>query len=68
MVFTKDDIRTLIDVVIANLTPVDLFPRSCVTQRFVFDDAVQTKEQSYCDRHPANQFFPLSNGNIWMST
>jgi len=60
IVFTKDGIHTLIDIVIADLIRVDLFPQSCVTQRFVVFYVVQTKEQNYHDQHPANQFFPLT--------
>jgi hypothetical protein len=60
IVLNKDGIHTLIDVVIANLIRADLFPQSCVTQRFVVFYVVQTKKQNYHDQHPANQFFPLT--------
>jgi hypothetical protein len=35
IVLTKDGIRTLVDVDIANLMWTDLFPQSCATQRFI---------------------------------
>jgi hypothetical protein len=44
-VFTKDGIRTLIDVVIVDQTRVDLFLRSCATQGFVAFDLTQAKEK-----------------------
>jgi hypothetical protein len=59
IVLTKDDIHTLIDIVIANLTQMDLLFWSCTTQGFVAYNAFQTKEQSYYDLHPTNQFLPL---------
>jgi hypothetical protein len=58
--FTKDDICTLIDIVITDPTWVDLFPWSCATQEFVTSDAAQAKEMSYRDRHPTNQFLLLT--------
>jgi hypothetical protein len=57
-VFTKNDIRILIDVIIANSTWAYLLPRSSAIQGFVAFDAAQTKEKSYRDWHPINQFFP----------
>jgi hypothetical protein len=47
IVFTKDDIHTLVDVVIADPTRADLLPQSCTTQGFTTLDAAQTKERSY---------------------
>jgi hypothetical protein len=57
VVFTKDDICILVDVIIANPTQAYLLPRSCATQGFVAFDAVQAKERSYCDQHLNDQFF-----------
>ncbi len=45
--FTKYDICTLIDVVIANPTWADLFLQSCQTQGFAIVNETQTKEMSY---------------------
>jgi hypothetical protein len=59
-VFTKDGIRTLADVVIADPMQLDLFPRSCATQGFVALDAAQAKEWSYHNQHPTDQFLPLA--------
>jgi hypothetical protein len=59
IVFTKDDICTLANVVIINPMGVDLFPRSYATQRFVVSNVVQTKKRSYCEWNPIDQFFPL---------
>jgi hypothetical protein len=58
-VLTKDGICTLVDIVIINPTRVDLLPQSCATQRFATFDATQAKKQSYCNRHPVDQFLPL---------
>jgi hypothetical protein len=59
-VFTKDGICTLADVVIANLTQVDLLPQSCATQGFVTSDVVQAKKRNYHNQRPINQFLPLA--------
>jgi hypothetical protein len=48
-VLTKDGIHTLIDIVIANPTCVDLFLQSCTTQGFATFDAIQAKEKNYRD-------------------
>ncbi len=45
--FTKDDIHTLVNVVVVDLTRVDL--SSCVTQRFVTFNAAQVENRNYCD-------------------
>jgi len=60
IVLTKNDIRTLANIVIANPTWVDFLPQSCAIQRSVASDAVQAKERSYRDWHPIDQFFPLA--------
>jgi hypothetical protein len=44
IVFTKDDICTLVDVIIANPTWADLFPWTCATQGFATFDATQAKK------------------------
>jgi hypothetical protein len=47
-VFTKDGIRTLVDVIIVDLTRVDL--SSCITQKFAAAfNATQAEEMNYCD-------------------
>jgi hypothetical protein len=61
IVFTKDGIHTLVGVVIANPMHADLFPWSCIIQRFDASDAIQTKKNSYCDQYPTDQFFLLAN-------
>jgi hypothetical protein len=43
-VFTKDDIRTLVNVAILNPTRANLLPRSSATQGFVASNVVQAKE------------------------
>jgi len=58
IVFTKDGICTLIDIIIVDPTWVDLLPQSCATQGFVTSNVVQTKEWSYHDWHLGNQFLP----------
>jgi hypothetical protein len=64
IVFSKYDIHTFIDIVIADLTRSDLLARSCATQRFVVFDVTQAKVQNYCDRHPADKLLPLINSSL----
>lgn len=45
IVFTKDDIHTLVDIVIADSTQANLFSWSCATQRFVAFNVVQAKKK-----------------------
>jgi hypothetical protein len=49
IVFTKNDIRTLVDIVIANPMQVDLLPQSCTIQGFATFDVAQAKEKNYHD-------------------
>jgi hypothetical protein len=58
--FTKDGIRTLVNVVIVNPTRANWFPQSCTTQGFVTLDAAQAKERSYHNQHPIYEFLPLA--------
>ncbi len=58
---TKNDIHTLVDVVILNPTKANLLPRSCTIQGFIVSSAIQVKERNYHNQHPTNQFLPLSN-------
>ncbi len=55
ILFTKDDICILIDIIIANRMWMNLFPQSCATQELIAFNAAQAKEKSYRD-----QFFPLA--------
>jgi hypothetical protein len=59
-VLIKDDIRTLVDIVIANPIGVNLLPRFCAIQGFVTFNATQAKKRSYRDQHPINQFLLLT--------
>jgi hypothetical protein len=56
IVFTKDGIHILVNIVIVDLMQMDLLLWCCVTQGFVAFDIVWTKEKDYCDGHPTNQF------------
>jgi hypothetical protein len=60
IVFTKNGIRTLVDIVIADPMHVDLFPQSCTTQGFATSDAAQAKKRSYYNWHLIDQFFFLA--------
>jgi len=60
IMLTKDASCTLINVVITDPTRAYLFPWSYATQRFVASDITQTKERSYCNWHPTNQFLLLA--------
>jgi hypothetical protein len=51
IVFTKNGISTLTNVVITDPMWVDLLPWSCAIQRFVAFNVAQTKKRSYCDQH-----------------
>jgi hypothetical protein len=44
-VFTKDGIRTLTDVVIANPTQANLLPQFCTTQGFATFNVAQAKKK-----------------------
>ncbi len=57
---TKDDIHSLVDVVIVDPIQADLLHRSYITQGLVASDVTQTKERSYCNQHPIDQFLPLT--------
>jgi hypothetical protein len=57
---TKDDIRTLVNVVNADLMQINWKPRFCAIQTFATFDIIQTKERSYCNWHPIDQIFPLT--------
>jgi hypothetical protein len=52
IMFTKNGICTLVDVIIIDLTCIDLLPQSCAIQGFVTSDVTQAKERSYHNRHP----------------
>jgi hypothetical protein len=60
IVITKDDIRTLADVIIVDPTRVNLLHRSCVTQGFVASHTTQAKEKNYHNWHLTNQYLPLA--------
>jgi hypothetical protein len=60
VLFTKNDICTLADIVIIDPMRTDLLPRSCATQGFVASDTTQVKERNYHNWHPTDQFFPLA--------
>jgi hypothetical protein len=47
IVLTKNDIHTLVDIVIINPTRADLLLQSCATQGFDTFDVVQTNDRSY---------------------
>ncbi len=59
IVFSKDGICTLVEVVIVDPTRADLLPQSCATQGFTTSDVTQAKERSYHNWAPTNQFLPL---------
>ncbi len=59
IVLTKNDIRTLINILIANPTQADLFPRFYAIKGFATFDVAQVKKQSYHDQHLVDQFLPL---------
>jgi hypothetical protein len=48
-VFTKDEIRTLVNVVIADPIQADLLHESHATRRFVASEVIQAKEKNHHD-------------------
>jgi hypothetical protein len=60
IVFTKDNICTLANVVIINSTRTNLLHQSCAIWRFTTFETFQAKERNYCDRHPIDHFLPLA--------
>ncbi len=60
IVLTKDDICTLTNVIIIDLTWPYLVPQSCTIQGFFAFDVGQAKERSYHNQHLINQFLPLA--------
>jgi hypothetical protein len=59
VMFTKDGIHTLVNIVIANPMWANLLPRTYTIQRFVASNVAQAPKRRYCDQHPINQFLPL---------
>jgi hypothetical protein len=49
IIFIKDDIHTLSDVVIIDPMHVDLLLQCCTTQGFIASDVAQAKEKNYCN-------------------
>jgi hypothetical protein len=60
IVFTKDDICTLVGVIIVDPMQADLLPWSCATQGFDAFNVAQAKKMNYHDWHPIDQFVPLT--------
>jgi len=52
IVFTKDDICTLANVVIVDSMRTYLFPWSCIIQGFFASNVVWAKKLNYCDLTP----------------
>jgi hypothetical protein len=59
IIFIKDEICTLFNIIIVDLTWMDLFFLSCVIQKFATFDVTQAKEKSYCNQHLIDQFLPI---------
>jgi hypothetical protein len=59
-VFTKDDIHTLIDIIIIDPTCANFLPQSCTTQGFATSNVTQTKERNYHNQHLTDQFLLLA--------
>jgi hypothetical protein len=60
IIITKDNFRTLMDVVIANLTHTNLVQHASTMIMHVTIVIVQDKTQSYTKRVPRNDFIPLT--------
>ncbi len=59
IVFIKDGIRILVDIVIADPTRANLLLQSYAIQGFATSGVAQTKERNCCNWHPIDQFLPL---------
>jgi hypothetical protein len=60
IVLTKEDIHTLIDIIIIDPTWMNLLPQSYATKGFVASNTTQTKNRNYRDQHPIDQFLLLA--------
>jgi hypothetical protein len=67
IVLAKDDIHTLADVIIVDLTWVDWFPRSCTIQIFAASNAAQAKKGAIATDTPLINS-SISNWVIWLLT
>jgi len=52
IIFTKDGVHTLVNLITIKPTQVDILVRSYLTQGFIASKAIHTKERSYRDQHP----------------
>jgi len=59
IIITKDSFRTLVDVVITNLTHIDLVQHASTTTMHGATVAAQDKARSYIERAPGMISFPL---------
>ncbi len=60
IVFTKNGICTLTNIVIVDPMRANLIPLFCTIQGLATFDTIRAKERNYCNRHPINQFLPLA--------
>jgi hypothetical protein len=60
IVFTKDGIHSLTNVVIADPTWANLLRQCCTTWGFVASKTTKAKKKSYRDQHPIDHFIPLT--------
>jgi hypothetical protein len=60
IVFTKDGICTLVNIVIVDPTWMDLLPWTYATQGFATSNATQAKKWRYHNQHLINQFLLLT--------
>jgi len=52
IIFTKDGVRTLVNLITIKPTQVNILVRSYSTEGFIASKAIHTKERSYHDQHP----------------
>jgi len=60
IVFNKDDIHTLINIIIIDPTCANFLHRSCTIQGFTTSNVTQTKQKNYHNQHLIDQFLPLA--------
>jgi hypothetical protein len=52
IIFTKDEVRTLVTLITIKPTQVDILVQSYSIQVFIASKAIHIKERSYRDQHP----------------
>jgi hypothetical protein len=60
ILITKDDLHTLMDLVITNSTCTNMVQQTSTTTTHAATMVAQEKTQSYAEQAPSNDFIPLA--------